>query len=116
MKKIFHTDIHIVKTIDDPSSVYKILRGTKKALVTYNQLMKHYEEGQKDIGAVLITPADDVLFLHLPLFCSHFGIDLYALPAGAERELSSIFGMKYVNIVSLFKDDEAYARLKLLNI
>ncbi|KAG5859332.1 hypothetical protein KMI_07g11740 [Encephalitozoon hellem] len=115
MKKIFHSDIHAIKTVDNPECIYRALKGSR-ALVTYNQLMKHYEDGKRDIGAVLITPKDDVLFLHLPLFCRHFGIDLYALPAGSERELSSIFSMKYVNIVSLYKDDESYKKLKSMGL
>ncbi|UYI28063.1 putative ribosomal protein L7AE [Encephalitozoon cuniculi] len=116
MKKTFRSDVHAVRTISDPAAVYGILRGTRRALVTYNQLMKHYEEEGRDIGAVLIAPGDDILFLHLPLFCRHFGIDLYALPAGAEKDLCSIFNMKYVNIVGLYKDDESCRRLKQLGI
>lgn len=114
MKKVFHSDIHAIKAVSNPAAVYKILKDSRRALVTYNQLMEHYEDGGRDIGAVLITPKDNVLFLHLPLFCRHFGIDLYALPAGAEKEFSSIFNMKYVNIVGLYRDDESYEKLKLL--
>lgn len=116
MKKTLRLDLYPPKPAANPAAVYRALKDSKRAIVTYNQLMKHYEQGARDIAAVFISPADDILFQHLPLFCRHFGIGLYALPADAPEILSSIFGMKYVNIVGMYKDDEAYASLSSLGI
>jgi len=78
--------------------------------------MRHYEDGHRDIAVVFVTPRDDVLFIHIPLFCKHFGIRLYALPDDAKDVLKSIYGMKHVNIIGLYKDDVSHRQLKALDL
>lgn len=114
MKKTFYSDIHDIKAVDDPGSIYGIIREAGRSLTTYNQLMAYYEDGGRDIGVVFTTSKDNIMFLHLPLFCRHFGIELYALPNGSEDILSSIFGRKYVRLVCLYRDDASYRRFKQL--
>lgn len=116
MKKTFYSDIYNIKTIEDPTGIYQIIREADRMLTTYNQLMEHYESGCRDIGIVFITSKDSITFQHMPLFCRHFGIELFALPNGSESVLSSMLNRKYVTIVCLFKDSSSYLRFKQLDI
>lgn len=110
MKKIFYSDIHDIRTVEDPDGAYRLIREARKMLTTYNQLMSHYESESRDIGVIFITSKDSMMFQHLPLFCSHFDIELYALPNGAEDYLSSMLKKRYVSIVCLYKDEPSIQR------
>lgn len=116
MKKVFYSDIYNIKVIEKPAAVYKAIKEAKKVFTTYNQLMSYYEDGGRDIGVIFIASKDSVMFQHLPLFSEYFNVELYAFPNGSEDVLSSIFDKKYVNIVSLHRDDPAFQKFRSIDV
>lgn len=110
MKRTFHSPLQVFRAVEHPTHVYDILK-TSRPLTTYNQLMSHYSNGERDIGIVLVAPAADPMHAYLPLFCRFHKIDLYALPDDAEAILSSLFGRKYVSIACVSRKDPAYPAL-----
>lgn len=108
MKKILYSDIYNIKSVKNPNRIYNLLKESKTPITTYNKLMEYYEDNNRDIGIVFITEVNSIMFQHLPLFCKHFSIKLYALPSDAENTLNEIFDKKFVNIIGIKKDDPIY--------
>jgi hypothetical protein len=110
MKKVLYSDIYGIREVRNPEQIYTLVREARSVLSTYNQIMTRYESGEGNLGVIFIASKNNIVFQHLPLFCDHFGIQLYALPEDAEDVFNGILQKKYVNIVGIGKDDPAYGK------
>jgi hypothetical protein len=108
MKRVLYSDIYEIKVARCTTEICTVVREARSPLTTYNQIMARYEARAGKLGVIFIASRNNIVFQHLPLFCSHFNIQLYAI--ADEDAFNRTLGTKYVDIVGIEKDDPAYKK------
>lgn len=83
----------------------------KECITEYNELMELYERGGKvSYLFMLFGNAEEGLFQHLPLFCGHFGVQLY----GIDEKVCLDKGKKAPMLVAVRIEDKRTEQLEKL--
>ncbi|TBU00502.1 hypothetical protein CWI36_1616p0020 [Hamiltosporidium magnivora] len=118
MKQTLESDIFDIKKLEKEQSdkILNILKDSNSYLTTYNQLMNIYEDIHGKRVSYIFVCQDDIqhtfIFQHLPLFARHYNIKLYKFSKGTQKVMEKICNKKFVNIISIFKDDPITVKIE----